>query len=291
MDDLPLLPIIQSLDLESSGSDCTIYPPVGLGICTLLDWQTLDLVRYKAFHSQVEVEIDCQVRFWDVNKAAKQAITVPDPPKDDPDYYLRNMIIKFVEVTRSNERLAENTGRKLHLISDNAAFDPQIINELISRFSSDLLKAFPDYKAEFANLPENIRPEEKKQRFKRLPWSFLHPNVWGSIKSIDSSDVMFGMVPDFNRNRKVKKNQAASLSNWDWIVKEYDVPKAPENYTHDHIPDHDAYVDAWQYYVMLGIKSGMIKKKRVIESKATSLRARMEGEISLRKIGFKRKFR
>jgi len=255
--------IILSFDFEGFNPQILRYSPLALGYVVLVNGKLTELVRQKAYHKGLEKSFDKDtlLRFWKKFQPILDSLTVPEPPKDDPNKYWREMTIKFVRSVRENMILAKEKNLEFVIIHDNSCYDLVMLQKLLSDFNDDLIKEFPDYAAQFQEWPEDIRPDAPF--FYPLPFSFTTPNVYGACRVVDASDVLRGFVDGLEIDLE-KKSPNNGVDNALKIMKSvFQIPDDDdlESFKHDHDPVNDSATVAYPYFCYLQIRNGVFKRK------------------------------
>jgi len=269
--------LIQTFDFEGSGAFPRYHPAVAIGITTLHDGNLHSKTVLSACHEGLlgMFEPRCWTQFWLEFPSVLNDLMRPPPPLEDPDLYFRQMAIGFVDITRQNEAFAIDKNLAFTIGNDNQAYDAFLLQRLLEQFNQDILKAYPDYLEKLTAQPEGLKPKPGLEFFYPLPWSFLTPGKYGACRLVDFSNKMEGacdmaiaLVKTFTG---IDLEAGPKLGKWELLNQIFDIPPAPEKFEHDHLPDNDAYVIAWQAFVMDEIKKGNIKLRDPIPPKSVEI--------------------
>jgi hypothetical protein len=169
------------------------------------------------FEGTTQFEEKCG-KFWRSNKNALDKLKYTGTS----DQYQREaeMVCLFLDFRLKWEKLAEEKGFNLELVSDNNVFDGGFINQMLFEHTD--------------HLPIPFTVKDKK-------WG----TFWETLS--EQRGLLIAVNPDFQKTGGFGAR----------INKLYDVPKSTVKY--DHTPANDAFNIARDQQVLLGIRNGVFK--------------------------------
>lgn len=210
--------VVLGFDIERAGpTDAQNTIAIGASVVdeNLTQLDSMEECGY--FEGVTQFEEECG-KFWRSNKKALDQLKYTGPSNQ----YQREaeMVCLFLEFRLKWEKLAEEKGFKLELVSDNNVFDGGFINQMMFEHT--------DY------LPIPFTVKDKK---------------WGTFWETHSEQrgLLMAVNPDFPKDGGFGTR----------INKLYDIPHSTVKA--DHTPANDAFNIARDQQVLLGIRSGKFK--------------------------------
>jgi len=221
--------IVLAFDIERSGGrTCDDTIAIGASVVgpDLTELDSLFLPGYFG-KDQTHWEEACWEEFWSEHLVTLTLLVYNgDLTKAERQ---REMIKRFQLFRSKWERIAQDKGCKLELVSDNNVFDGGFINQMINEHYPD---ALPIPYTSNVGIHGN-----KSQNYKRF-WE-THSEQRGLLMAID---------PEYKKGGGYARR----------IEELYQIP--PSSRLHDHDPSNDAYTIAREQQILLGIRDGRFSR-------------------------------
>jgi hypothetical protein len=237
--------IVLAFDTECTGQNTTHEDGVGevvaLGVsvvdedCHEIGGFSFGCYRQREKNNEKQFEKRCWDEFWSKNEDKLKhfefdpRITVVDRAKQ--------MTLAFQSFRVKWETYARDNNLDYVIVSDNKVYDGEKMNQLIVRFTKDIVlpysaSEYPDPK----NKTNEFIPMQQYQKFE------------------ETTSMKRGFLMAYNLGREDE------IKNFSDLEKEFDFP-APEK-IHSHMPQDDAYSIARDRQLLQGIATGKFKKRK-----------------------------
>jgi hypothetical protein len=240
--------IVLAFDVEATGQqlgDNGVGEVIALGVKVLgedlkiLDGMTIGAYRKRDKNNKKQFEKRCWDEFW--SKHQDKLSKFEFDPKMTVVDRAKQMTLRFQQIRTEWEIHCHQNNLDYEIVSDNKIYDGEKMNQLITRFTDDIVLPYSASKYATKDDPRLL------QRYENFP---------------ETTSMKKGFLIGYNLGKE-KKIQ------WKDIETEFDIPKS--EFEHDHMPENDAYAIARERQILRGIETGRFKKRTHEEAFDVSL--------------------